>query len=82
MKIFFKIYKHNLNEFNYKTLKPVINANYIFLDNYERKLFTGLSFENLQLFNDCVEFFNLIDIANLETELYHPWKIFIFLPEK
>ena len=72
----------NYNEFNFQTMKPRLNANYIFVDDKERKLFAGLSIENLETFNDHVEFYDLTGLNNLSAELYHPVKNFIILAQR
>ena len=70
------------NEYDLNAMKPRLNANYIFIDDKERKLFASLNIQNLEALNDHIEFYNLSGLNSLSAELYHPVKNFLILAQR
>ena len=68
--------------FSYNSLKPTINANYVFLDNKERTLFATLDIQNLTIFNDHLKYYNLNGLVHLDSKLFHPVKNFIIMAQR
>ena len=70
------------NSFLYSSLKPKINANYVFLDNNERKMFATLNIQSLTILNDHLKYYNINGLVHLDSKLFHPIKNFIIMAQR